>query len=59
MITIYSFQAIYFLVYYYFFFEKYALHASKMVGNYNQHLVSEITGILLIYSDLPASFVVA
>ena len=59
LITIYPFQAtLYFLVYYYFYLRSTVYMLSKMVWNYKQHYVSQITAIWHIYSDLPTSFAV-
>ena len=59
LITIYHFQAtFYFLVYCYFCLRTMVYMLSKMVWNYNQHLVSQGTGIWLVYSHLPPGFVV-
>ena len=58
LITFYPFQATYFLVYYYFYLRSTVYMFSKMVRNYNQCWVSQITAIGLIYSDFPTGFVV-
>ena len=59
LITIYPFQAtLYFLVYYYFYLRSTVYMLSKMVWNYKQHYVSQITAIWHIYSDLLTSFAV-
>ena len=57
LITIYPFQAtLYFLVYYYFYLRSTVYMLSKMVWNYKQHYVAQITATWHIYSDLPTSF---
>ena len=57
LITFYPFQATYFLVYYYFYLISTVYMFSKMVRNYNQYWVSQITTIGLIYSYFPTGFV--
>ena len=42
LITIYPFQATYFLAYFYFYFRNTVNMLSKMVWNYNKNLVSQV-----------------
>ena len=48
-----------FFVYCYFYFISTVYMLSKMVWNYNKHLVSHSTAIWLVYLDFPPGFVVA